>query len=266
MPPYVGLPEVDAASVLEGRATALAEAEVTNDYGTPNLLFLYYIPPITDEQRNDLEAAKTELQSWNAWELSAAEDQVQKQLRKGTLPGDDSAESRARRTNYRAQVVTYLRENSENAWLGPTQSPQDDAFNQVVKKSEVNGVIRRVLRDHYAAKRKPRQMSVAVNILSDVAASNPGSANNKFYLTQVFYNWDATVRGFRPDIQVSSLSVTQTPDRAEEDSVALKVEVLDSVFVLDRAGWNEASGGTQAAIRAGEKIRREMALDFYLET
>ncbi|KAI3399295.1 hypothetical protein diail_7250 [Diaporthe ilicicola] len=91
--------------------------DVTNDYGTPNLLFFYYLPLFSENKKDDvLAAVLKDYESWNAWELCEAEKQLQIQLQKKTLPSDDSVQSRERRTAYRAKVIASLRENSEQGW------------------------------------------------------------------------------------------------------------------------------------------------------
>lgn len=89
---------------------------VTNDYGTPNLLFFYHLPLFSDDKKDSLAAVLKEYKSWNAWELYQAEKQLQIQLEKETLPNDDSVKSREKRTAYRAKVIAYLREESEDGW------------------------------------------------------------------------------------------------------------------------------------------------------
>jgi hypothetical protein len=89
---------------------------VTNDYGTPNLLFFYHLPLFSEEKEDSLAALLKDCRAWNAWELCQAENELQTQLQKGTLPNDDSVRSREERTAYRAKVIAYMRENSEQGW------------------------------------------------------------------------------------------------------------------------------------------------------
>lgn len=90
--------------------------DVTNDYGIPNLLIFYYLPLLPEDKKDSLAGVLKDYRSWNAWELYHGEKQLQTQLEKGTLPTDDSVESREKRTTYRAKVIAYLRENSEAGW------------------------------------------------------------------------------------------------------------------------------------------------------
>lgn len=81
------LPEVEPFLLLQKPGLDIAKSyNVTNDYGTPNIRFSYYTPFIPDEKKEGLATVQDELQSWNAWELAFAEDQLQKQLAKGKLP------------------------------------------------------------------------------------------------------------------------------------------------------------------------------------
>jgi hypothetical protein len=92
-----------------------AGTDVTNDYGTPNLLFLYYIPFLPDDKKLDLEAIQDEFQTWNAWELGQAELQLIGHVEDGSLPSDDSIASRVARNNYRSRVIEIFRAGNE-AW------------------------------------------------------------------------------------------------------------------------------------------------------
>lgn len=94
------------------KATAV---RVSNDYGTINLLFLYYVPFLPDDKKLDLDAIQDEFQTWHAWELGQAENQLNKHIGDGNLPSDDSIASRITRNNYRAKAIGFFRETSE-AW------------------------------------------------------------------------------------------------------------------------------------------------------
>ncbi|KAF5024530.1 hypothetical protein F66182_3293 [Fusarium sp. NRRL 66182] len=246
---------------LSGNELKDKTSDVKNDYGTPNLLFFYYTPTIPSDKQDELAAVQKDFYSWNAWELAVAESQLQTQLKKGTLPSDDSTESREKRATYRAKVDIYLRENSEDGWLlldrTPTSSPP---FSKTVKKSEVNGVIRQVLRDHYATAKEPSQLGVMINLISDVAAYNP-SVEHKYYWTNALFQYNSDL------IQALTFTVTQTPVKGSADSVNLRIETLDNVYKLDMDEWKKARGKVNRdLLDSGEKIRKEMALDFALDS
>jgi hypothetical protein len=92
-----------------------AAFDVSNDYGTPNLLFLYYVSLLPEELKKDLDNVQDDFQSWNAWELGQAERQLNGHVEAGRLPSDDAIASRSIRNNYRAKALRYFREGNE-AW------------------------------------------------------------------------------------------------------------------------------------------------------
>ena len=119
MSPYIHLPSVDPSLLSNKQHTSILKdpaVDVTNDYGTPNLLFFYFVPFLPDDRKPDLQALQDEIQSWNAWELGQTEVQVKHRIADKSLPSDDSTASRVKRTNYRAKVIDYLRESSETTW------------------------------------------------------------------------------------------------------------------------------------------------------
>ena len=112
--PARALPEIDV-SLLSGDYIDPPEGvDVTSDYGTPSLLFIYYCRPVSDSDKEAMKSLKTDLEAWNAWELGQAESQLNNQMKKGNLPTDDLLESRIKRTDYRAKVVSALRQRSQS--------------------------------------------------------------------------------------------------------------------------------------------------------
>lgn len=83
------------------------------DYGTPNCLFLYYIPLVPESKKEDLATLQEEIHAWHAYELGRAEELVAKHVKDKSLPKDDSIDARVKRTNYRANVVQRLRDGGE---------------------------------------------------------------------------------------------------------------------------------------------------------
>lgn len=115
-PNTLSLPEVEPVALgpKDESSVKSAEIDVSNDYGTPNLLFLYYVPFIPDDKKPDLDAIRDEFQTWNAWELGQAEIQLIKHIEEGNLPSDDSLTSRVIRNNYRSKAIDFFRSTSES--------------------------------------------------------------------------------------------------------------------------------------------------------
>ncbi|KAI0095441.1 hypothetical protein GGR51DRAFT_569955 [Nemania sp. FL0031] len=235
---------------------------VENDYGTPNLLFFYDIPLVTEGMNNELASIQDDFRSWNAWELCVAEDQLQMQLEKGNLPLDDSFESRVKRTNYRAKVVGILRDTSEGAWLLHDQSTSTQFF-QSVKKVDVNSLIRKVLRDHYLKGQPSSHVAIMLSIVGNIGAADP-SAMHKYDHTTSSYEINKDRKDIESETRVSSFAITQTPDDADKDAVMLKVDFLDSFICLDREAWRSFRGQVEDMIQDGTIILNEMALDFFV--
>ncbi|KAI1451531.1 hypothetical protein F4805DRAFT_473570 [Annulohypoxylon moriforme] len=257
------LPEVDL-SLLSGKLYPVVPKllDVSNDYGAPNLLFLYDTPYIPDDKRQDLETIRYDIQSWNAWELATAENQVQIQLSKKNLPDDDSIESRVKRSEYRAKVISVLREEYENGWLLRARSAIPKSFSKDIKKTSANAWVREVLQGHYIDTAVPKRAPVILSIISNILASNP-YYGHKYYISSVYYNYDNDLKIIRPYIEVSSFTVTQSPKEGAEDMIILNAESLDFAFTLDKQGWEDARSKVEDIVKEGEKIRQEMALDLY---
>ncbi|KAL1855126.1 hypothetical protein Plec18167_002112 [Paecilomyces lecythidis] len=236
--------------------------DVTNDYGTPDLLFLYFIPFLPDDKKPDLEALQDEIQSWNAWELGQTEIQVHHRIVDGSLPTDDSTASRVKRTNYRAKVVDVLRESGETTWLVKNSDSHSGPFSADIKLDEVNGKIRDVLKGFYGQESLSAQFSVVLNIISDLIASQP-DADNKYLLTYVYYHYDIDQKVFKPDIRQLQFSVMQTAAEGQKDIVKLDISNLNHVYSFLREKWRSVRHEAEEIIEAGEKIRKEMALEFY---
>lgn len=117
------LPEVKPVALdLKPRsdlASVETETDVSNDYGTPNVLFLYYIPFLPDDEKPGFDAIQDEFQTWNAWELGQAEAQLLRHVEAGNLPSDDSIASRVTRNNFRSKAIDSFRTTSQ-AWYVPS--------------------------------------------------------------------------------------------------------------------------------------------------
>lgn len=115
------LPEVKPVTIgFKPESNLEVAVDVSNDYGTPNLLFLYYASFLPDELKIDLDHLQDEFQSWNAWELGQAERQLIGHVEAGNLPSDDSIASRIARNNYRSKAVRYFRDGNEAWYLHPS--------------------------------------------------------------------------------------------------------------------------------------------------
>ncbi|KAI1773338.1 hypothetical protein F4818DRAFT_443182 [Hypoxylon cercidicola] len=262
MPKYL-LPDVDVSSFGVNRFQSRKPfPNVRSDYGTPQLLFFNYIPFIPDDKKGDLDAVLDDFCWWNAWEVFHAESALETQLDKGTLPDDDTIESRIARTNYRAKVVDYLRENSENSWLIVVSSSPNEIRKDVMK-AQVNSEIRNTLRHHYAHAGITNQAVVISNILSAFAALDHGDTQ-KFYLTSVYFKYDGELNSFQPEIHTSSIEIHQSPKEGQEDAVTLQITILDFVFRLEREIWRNAVEDMKPQIEPGKEILKEMMLGFYL--
>lgn len=111
------LPGVEPVTIASKVAPTLqsASTDLSNDYGTPNVLFFYYTAFIPDDRKFDLDAIQDEFQTWNAWELGQAETQLVGHVKDGSLPSDDSPASRIKRNNYRSKAIEFFRSTSQ-AW------------------------------------------------------------------------------------------------------------------------------------------------------
>ena len=109
--PASSLPEVATPLVPKERVIT-SSTNLSNDYGTPNLAFFYH----GLSTAGDLASLWKDVDSWNAWELSIAEEHVVTQLNNNNLPDDDSISSRIIRSAYRGKVIATLREQNESPW------------------------------------------------------------------------------------------------------------------------------------------------------
>lgn len=82
------------------------------DLDLPNILAYYSIPLPHDHLREEYQKAQQDVHIWQAWEAARAEGLVQEKIKSGDLPGDNSYESKLKRTAYRVKVILYLRDNA----------------------------------------------------------------------------------------------------------------------------------------------------------
>lgn len=61
-------------------------SRVIQDYGTPNLLYISYVPPISNLGNEELEQIKADVETWLSFEIEKAESQIHDRLRKKNSP------------------------------------------------------------------------------------------------------------------------------------------------------------------------------------
>ncbi|OJJ38801.1 hypothetical protein ASPWEDRAFT_149340 [Aspergillus wentii DTO 134E9] len=261
------LPEVKAVSLGSRLVPKSKDVDVSNDYGTPNLLFLYYVPFLPDERKADLDAIQDEFQSWNAWELGQTETQVNEHLADGKLPSDDSIASRVARNGYRAKVVTFFRENSEGS-LTPKQTLEDEKDINATPES-VHGIILQELLTHYVIPNDALEQFGVV--LRAISGSIDIERVNQFFFTHVYYKYDADQKRFLPDVRDTSFTVSKKQDgnpkygKDDKDNFTVAFGYHDTVYSFDRKFWREHRHEAEEAIAQGEPIRKQMSLEFYVK-
>ncbi|EEP81173.1 predicted protein [Uncinocarpus reesii 1704] len=250
-------------AVVKEPATAMKsigqKSQTPNDYGTPNLLFLFYIPPVPDSEREKLNSLKADIQSWFAFEAGKAELQVEDRLEAGELTADDSAALRVKRTIYRAKVVNFYR-NDGQAWA-PRSSADKGQRDITAKKQDMNGVIRKELLDHYIRSGVvPAQFSFILQAVNLLIAANP-DWEHKYLFTHVVFKYNDAKKAITPYIFVSDFEVKlpELQDDDSEESVAIDYSDYKLDFV--RATWDKTKGEAKDFIASGERICRQMSLE-----
>lgn len=76
-----------------------------------HIFYLYYIPSVPDKVKPQLNKLREKFRDWHAYEVGNAEGHVQLRISAGELPSDDSAASRAKRSQARARIVENLRKH-----------------------------------------------------------------------------------------------------------------------------------------------------------
>jgi len=228
----------------------------SNDYGTPNLLFLYYIPFLPDNKKLELDAAQDEFQSWNAWELGQTETQVIAHVKAGNLPSDDSIASRVTRNNYRSKAINFFRETSQ-AWLSIANNSTSRRTVQATQDG-INGAILQTLRSLAVENQLQSQFEVILNVVS---GSINAKQENKFHFTHVYYKYDAGSSRILPVVLNTIFTV-----QIRESGGRFTVETVLSTtsYHFDRVFWRTNRYQGEAAIQMGKPIRKQMALDFYV--
>ncbi|OOF96875.1 hypothetical protein ASPCADRAFT_206995, partial [Aspergillus carbonarius ITEM 5010] len=233
--PARALPEIDV-SLLSGDYIDPPEGvDVTSDYGTPSLLFIYYCRPVSDSDKEAMKSLKTDLEAWNAWELGQAESQLNNQMKKGNLPTDDLLESRIKRTDYRAKVVSALRQRSQS-WLSETDNRQ---FTIEVETNEkdMNQKVEDELQVRLESdERLPDQFDVILRIINRIIAARRADETQQYQSTHVELK---TEDKSKQEIKSISFTVSEAKEKKKADSVVVKVEYVSYRYQLDRNTWNE---------------------------
>ncbi|RAK95850.1 uncharacterized protein BO80DRAFT_247568 [Aspergillus ibericus CBS 121593] len=255
--PAHSLPELDVSLLSADYVDPPEGVDVTSDYGTPNLLFLYYYRLVSDSDREALKSLKNDIEAWNAWELAQAESQLNNQMRKDNLPTDDLLESRVKRTDYRAKVISALRQRSQS-WLSETENRQ---YSIEVETDEDN--MNQRLMDELQVRlesdeRLPDQFDVVLRIINRIIAARRSDEFQQYQSTHVELkvNEDSN-----PEIKCISFTISEGEKKKRSDSVVVKIDYVNYRYQLDRNTWGENRDKAQDMIARGESIRRDMTLE-----
>lgn len=83
-----------------------------SDLDLANIRYIHNIPIVPANMKPQLDARIESISAWLAWELTRVEDMVQRKIKAGDLPTDDSVASKLKRMSYRSKVITYTRMSS----------------------------------------------------------------------------------------------------------------------------------------------------------
>ncbi|KJZ71246.1 hypothetical protein HIM_09389 [Hirsutella minnesotensis 3608] len=258
-----GVEPVALESKSEFRLGSVSQ-NVANDYGTPNLLFLYYIPFLPDDKKVDLDAIKDEFQTWNAWELGQAESQLIQHVENGNLPSDDSIASRITRNDYRSKAINFFRLTSQ-AWLKVATEATAKKSAETTKDT-VNGVI---IQELWSLAREEQLQTPFSVVLNSPSGSIDINKENKLFYTHVYYQYDHDSRTFRPVVQDTTFTIKVlggSESKSEKDNVTVEIALSTVTYNFDRKFWRDNRHQGQAAITSGEPIREQMALDFFVDS
>ncbi|TGO08672.1 hypothetical protein BTUL_0197g00160 [Botrytis tulipae] len=250
----------------ENVANDTTSSQVLHDYGIPNLLYISYVPLISNFDKEKLDSIKADVESWFAFEVGQTESQVNNRMKEMRLPADSTVDSRVQRTMYRAKVIEHLREDG-SIWaprisidgdtksLGPT--PEDGVYGEVYEE----------LKSHYITQGSlPEEFSFVLKSATLLLASTMDSARLPDYRhlsTNVEYKYDATRETFTPVIKVAGFIVKF---QIEEASVTSTVFYRDYQMSFDKEEWNRVKSGAKDFITSGEKILKETSLVLLVNT
>ncbi|TGO20659.1 hypothetical protein BPAE_0277g00100 [Botrytis paeoniae] len=165
--------------------------QVIRDYGTPNLLYKFYVPLMSNLDKEKLESIKADVEAWFAFETGKTEGQVHGRLGDKELPADSAVASRVRRT--KSLIVTVVRRaprgivHNSNRPLGPTLD--DDVHERVYEE----------LKSHYITHGSlPEEFSFVLK--SAILITSTKSPEHQYLSTNVQYNYDAVRKIFTPAV------------------------------------------------------------------
>ncbi|GLA18104.1 hypothetical protein AnigIFM62618_005259 [Aspergillus niger] len=235
--------------------------DVSGDYGTPSLLFIYYNRPVSDKRRKEVQELRHDLETWNAFELGRAESQVNELMQKGNLPTDDYNESRVRRTDYRSKVIQYLRKEHES-WLVEADKKE---FTVELKTDEryMNKKVEQELRGRLESKENlPSQFGVVLRIINRIIAARKRDDMQQYHFTNVEVCADGRDD---PVVKSTMFRVYEEGEEDDEGSVKVKIDYVNHRCQFNREHWAKARHNVEDFIKEGERIRRAMTLNFCVD-
>ncbi|KAI1482817.1 hypothetical protein F4774DRAFT_428233 [Daldinia eschscholtzii] len=256
------LPVVETPLFLSLEDSPAYKHDVSNDYGTPNLLFLYYLPYIPNSVKLEMDALREDIQTWHSWELAQAEKHVQSQIDTGNLPSDDSVASRVKRTNYRFKVIQFLREEDES-WKYTYEESKTSIGPVDVQRGEENSMIRNGLRHRYLAQvGLPQPFEVLLNVINGEMAA---LAHTTYSFSHGYLKYDRDSGSFKPDLIASSFTVKKTDKEGDDSKVTVTISFSDYKVKLDQTLWREKRRLAEEEISKGEKILKGMSFSFFVD-
>ncbi|GKZ28455.1 hypothetical protein AbraIFM66950_007123 [Aspergillus brasiliensis] len=235
--------------------------DVTGDYGTPSLLFIYYNQPVSDKHRKEVHELRHDLETWNAFELGRAESQVNSLMQEGKLPTDDYNESRIRRTEYRSKVIQYLRKEQE-PWLVEADKKE---FTVELKTDEkhMNKKVEQELRGRLESKENlPAQFGVVLRIINRIIAARKRDDVQQYHFTNVEVSADGRDD---PEIKSTMFRVYEEEGEGEGESVKVKIDYVNHRCQLNRERWAKERHNVEDFVKEGERIRGAMTLNFCVD-
>jgi len=84
----------------------------TRDLDIANIIFIDQLPQVPESQIDNLKTLVSNVNDWEAWESARCEQAVHQKVQEQQLPGDNTVNSKSKRTQYRSKVCSFLRTNS----------------------------------------------------------------------------------------------------------------------------------------------------------
>ncbi|KAA8643489.1 hypothetical protein EYZ11_011898 [Aspergillus tanneri] len=230
--------------------------DITKDYGTPNALYFNYITQVPPDSVDDLNELHRQIQDMYAYELGQTEDEIQKQMDQGTLPKDDSVDSRIQRTVYRGRLIDNLR--NEEKWLNVHEEKPSEPKKLKADKNDVISTILRELLSHYS--KHPEPFSVLLRLLRNTIAVVPGE--QKYWYTHAVLRYDRNKDEVIPELHRVAFKI----DRQDisGDTVEITISYANSRLEMDVDKWLNERRNLHHIIKSGTSVREKMALNFSL--